>query len=82
MKALKGSKTEQSLKDAFAANPRPTAATFYFAAKGRRGRSERCGLDFPFNRGSETAMRMATSNIWNPSATRRPPADAPFPRQS
>ena len=72
MKALKGTKTHDNLKAAFAGESQANRRYLYFATRPTskaRTTSRRCSAPPPKAR---PAMRTATSITWKPWATRRP----------
>ena len=73
MKPLKGTKTHDNLKAAFAGESQANRRYLYFAQQGRRRRPERRRRAVPLDRRRrDRAMRTATSTTSQRSAIRRP----------
>ena len=71
MKSLKGTKTHQNLKDAFAGESQANRRYLYFANKADvEGQNDVAAL-FRSRPKARPAMRMATSTTWRRWATRR-----------
>ena len=71
MAELKGSGTEQNLKDAFAGESQANRRYLYFAAKADVEGYNDVAAVFRSTAEGETGHAMVTWNIWRVSATRR-----------
>jgi rubrerythrin len=69
---LKGTKTHENLKAAFAGESQANRRYLYFAAKADVEGQNDVAAVFRSTAEGETGTRTGTSNTWNPSAIRRP----------
>ena len=71
---LKGSKTDQNLKDAFAGESQANRRYLYFANKADVEGQNDVAMLFRSTAEGETGHAHATSSFWNTAMATRPPA--------